>query len=95
MFLNQFGDLFAPNQTGADALMLVERDRHSLSRAAEGDGAFEFALLDRFGQRVGEIRIIDRFGRVGAEIVHVVSLGAQIADQELFHFITRMIAGNS
>ena len=55
----------------------------------------EFALFDRFGQRMREIRVVHRFGRVGAEVVDIVPLGSQITDQELLHFIARMVAGDS
>lgn len=95
VFFDKFGDLLAPHQTGADALMLVERDGHSFARTAEGDAALEFALFDRFGQRMREIRVVHRFGRVGAEVVDIVPLGSQITDQELLHFIARMVAGDS
>ena len=44
-------DLRFPRQSGADALMFVEGHGHPFARTAEGDAAFEFAFLDRFGQR--------------------------------------------
>ena len=88
-------DLRFPRQSGADALMFVEGHGHPFARTAEGDAAFEFAFLDRFGQRVCVVGIIDAFGGAGAEVVDVVTHGREVAHQKFFHFVAGVIAGDT
>ena len=92
---DQRGDLGLPAQSGADPLVLVERHGHAFARAAEGDALRQLARLDRFGQRVGEVGVVDALGRVGAEIEHLIAHGVEVTHQEFFHFIARVVAGDT
>ena len=92
---DQRRDLGVPAETRADALMFVERHGHPFARTAERDAAFQFAVFDRFGQRVGEVGVVDALGRVCAEIEHLIAHGVEVTHQEFFHFIAGVVAGDT
>ena len=95
MFAGQLGDFGLPTDGRPDALVFVQRDRDAVRTAAQRDAPGQFALFDRVGQRVGIVRIIDAFGTVRAEIIHVVPFRAEVADQELLEFISGVVAGDA
>ncbi len=71
-----------PAECGAYALMLVERHRYALARAAKADAALQFAALDRIGQRMREVGIVDALGRIGAEVDDLESLRSEITHKK-------------
>ncbi len=92
---DQLRDLSAPDQTGPNALMLVECDGHPFARTADADAAGHFARLDRCAQRMGVVGVVDAFGRVGAEVQHLPAACRQKAGQQLLQFVTCMVAGDT
>ena len=88
-------DFGFPAKGGSDSLMFVQRHRDAVGATAHRDTARQFSFFDGLGQRVGIVRIIDAFGTVRAEIIHVVPFRAEVADQELLEFISGVVAGDA
>ena len=77
------------------ALVLVEGNGHAFARTAESDPALQLPAFDGIGQRVCELGVIDALLGFGAEVEDIPTLRSQIAYQKFFHFIARVVAGDT
>lgn len=87
--------LLAPAETAADAWNTVGNHGFAVPRSAEDDAAVIFAACQGFRERANEERVVDRLGRVGAEVGDLVSPPAQLVDQELLGAESRVIGSES
>ena len=91
MLTRQSGYFLVPAESGADALMFVESHGDSVAGAAHGDSHRTFAALDGSGCGMGEVGVVTRFGRVGAEILVGDSAGFEIAFYDGFQLETGVV----
>ena len=72
--------------------MMIEGNSHTVSRAADGDPAIHLTAFHSIGKRMGKIRIITAFRRIGTEIHHFVSLSEKVADELVLILHTGVVA---
>ncbi len=85
------GRFEVPAQGAADAAKPVGDHRLPVARAAQHDGTLELAAGDGLGRRADKVGVIDRFGRVGAEVVDFMAGGNQQFLDGLFVFESRVV----
>jgi len=81
VFLDKAGDLGVPREARADALVVVQAERHPVAGAAEGDPGVHFPLLDGVRQGMGIVRIVAAVRAVRSEIDDFIAFAQQIGDQ--------------
>ena len=81
---DEVGNLWLPNKTGTDALMLVEGHGDAFARTAHGDAWIYFAFLDAFSQCVAIGGVVTRFFGIGAVVLVLVAFLLKIFLDELF-----------
>lgn len=57
--LYESADFRSPGKSGADSLMLVQGDGHTVAGTAHCDSAVHFAFFHSIGERMSDIRIVN------------------------------------
>ena len=78
----------------AHARDLVRGDARADSRAAEQDAAVDLAAHDREAELLGVVRVVDRLGRVCAEVEHAVTERLDLLLHRFLERETRVVAGD-
>ena len=81
---NEVSNLWLPNKTGTDALVLVEGHRDAFARTAHGDARIYFAFLDAFSQCVAIGGVVATVFGVSAVVLIFNALLLEIFLDELF-----------
>ena len=81
---DEVGNLWLPNKSGTDALMLVEGHGDAFARTAHGDAWIYFAFLDAFSQCVAIGGIVARLFGIGAVVLVLIAFLLKIFLDELF-----------
>ena len=81
---DEVGNLWLPNKTGTDALMLVEGHGDAFARTAHGDAWIYFAFLDAFSQSMAVGGIVAGLFCVGAIVLVLIAFLFEIFLDELF-----------
>ena len=90
---NQVSNLRNPAQSGADALMLVQRHVDALAAATDGNAGEHLASLDAASQCVTEVRVVARVLGISSVVLILEALLLEILLYELFKSIASVIAG--
>jgi hypoxanthine phosphoribosyltransferase len=77
-----------------DACNLVGRDGRAQAGAIDDDARIDFAASGEPSYLGGDVGIINRIGRVGADIIHRQPLGAQVTNQRGFERQAAVVAPN-
>ena len=88
---DKVGNLWLPNKTSTNALVLVESHGDAFSRTAHGNAAFHFTSLDAFSQLVTIGGIVATVFSVGAVVLIFNALLLQVALDELLERKSGMI----
>lgn len=80
---NEVSNLWLPNKTGTDALMLVEGHGDAFARTAHSDAWIYFAFLDAFSQCVAIGGIVTGFFGIGAVVLVLIAFLFEIFLDEL------------
>ena len=80
---DEVGNLWLPNKSGTDALMLVEGHGDAFARTAHGNTWIYFAFLDAFSQCVAIGGIVTGFFGVGAIVLVLIAFLFEIFLDEL------------
>ena len=88
---DEVGNLWLPNKSGTDALMLVEGHGDAFARTAHGDAWIDFAFLDAFSQCVAIGGIVTGFFGIGAVVLVLVAFLFEIFLDELLQWECCMI----
>ena len=86
------GDIVAPGDGGADALVFVRRDGDAVGAAADQDALPAGARLHRLGDGMHEVGIVDRIERMRAFVVYGIAFVLQRALDQLFVFESGVVA---
>ena len=70
----QFGDVGAPAEGGADALVFVQGHGDAVAATADGDTGVALACLNGFSQGVSEVGVVATLWGVGAKILEVIAV---------------------
>ena len=92
---DEVGYLPIPSQSGAHALVFVQRHGNAFSATANADAGIHFAALDALGQGVGKVGIVATLIAVGAVIFIGVATLFKILQNVLFEGKSCVIASNS
>ena len=88
---NEVGDLWLPNKTCTNALVLVEGHGDAFAGAAHGDATFYLTCFDAFSQLVAIGGIVAAVFGVGAVVFVFNALFLQVALDELLERKSGMI----
>lgn len=88
-------NLRKPAERSTHLRMLVERDGHTLARAADAYGTRKLTLLQCLGHRVGIVGVVTTLLRVATEIEHLEALGREVARQKLFQVVACVVASDT
>ena len=95
MLFHELAHFDIPRKACPNTLVVVERNGHTVTCAAEGYSKVHISLLQRLAPRVGDIRVVHTLGRVRAEVHHFDAAALHIFDQLRFIFHARVVAANS
>src|SRR5687768_7964342 len=83
--------LHVPAQAAAHAADSIRHNRLAITRSAEHDAALMRAAANRLGDGTNKARIIDRFGRVRAEVVDRMAIRQKTRFDNLLVTITGVV----
>ena len=88
---DEVGNLGRPAESGADALVLVDRHGDAFAAATDGDAAFHLAAFNGIGKGVTIVGIVAALLREGAEVVPADALRIKPGLYELLERKARMV----
>src|SRR5574344_1905671 len=91
----EMSNLGNPSESGANTLMLVERDADTLATAAYGNTGIYLAALDSFAQSMAEVGIVAAHVAICAEVLVGISMLIQVLEHVLLQCEACVVASYS
>ena len=92
---DEMSNLGYPTESGAYALVLVERHGNAFTATADGNARVAFAFLDSLGQWVRIVGIVAASCAVRAEVFVLPALGVEPLFYIFFQFVSSVVAGKT